>query len=258
MCRDCGCSTAKHDHVHPHHHHEPNGERQAWDLHHDLLSKNDHQAAHNRELFHQRGVLVLNLLSSPGSGKTKLLERTLSDLRGRRALGVVVGDLQTDNDARRMSGLGAPVVSITTGTVCHLEADMVAKACAGLDLGALDVLLIENVGNLVCPAAFDLGEEVRVVVLSTTEGEDKPLKYPLAFKTAQVVLLNKIDLSEAAGFERKAALDNIRRVAPQAEVIEVSARTGQGMEKWYAWLERRLHGRGLSKSAAAAPHSAGP
>jgi hydrogenase nickel incorporation protein HypB len=208
-----------------------------------LKARNDRQARLNRDLFRERGVAVLNLLSSPGSGKTALLERTLSELGQRRKIGVIAGDLQTDNDARRLSGRGGPVVAITTGTVCHLEADMVARACAGLDLDGLDLLVIENVGNLVCPASFDLGEEVRVVVLSTTEGEDKPLKYPRAFKTAQVVIVSKTDLAEAAGFDREGALANVRAVAPQATVFEVSSRTGRGMEGWYAYLDEWIESR---------------
>lgn len=208
-----------------------------------LKARNDRQAHANRELFRGHGLLVLNLLSSPGSGKTALLERTLSEYGLRRRIGVVVGDLQTDNDARRLAGRGGPVVPITTGTVCHLEADMVARACATLDLAALDVLAIENVGNLVCPASFDLGEQVRVVVLSTTEGEDKPLKYPRAFKTAQVVIVNKTDIAEVVGFDRDAALKNIREVTPQARVFELSARTGAGMEAWYAYLDGLLASR---------------
>lgn len=205
-----------------------------------LKARNDRQARANRERFREHGLLVLNLLSSPGSGKTALLERTLSEYGQRRRMGVVVGDLQTDNDARRLAGRGGPVVPITTGTVCHLEADMVARACGELDLAALDVLAIENVGNLVCPASFDLGEGVRVVVLSTTEGEDKPLKYPRAFKTSQAVVVNKTDIAEVVGFDRAAALKNIREVTPGAEVIELSARTGAGMEGWYAFLDRKL------------------
>jgi len=235
MCRDCGCSAATHNHHHGHSH----GQRTVA-LHENLLAHNNHQAAHNRDDFRTRGLLAVNLLSSPGSGKTKLLERTLSELGGEVRLGVIVGDLQTDNDARRLAGRGAPVRAITTGTVCHLEADMVARACRELPLDDLDVLFIENVGNLVCPAAFDLGEALRVVVLSTTEGEDKPLKYPLAFKTADAILLNKIDIAEAAGFDRSAALENLHRVAPQATVLAVSARTGAGMEQWYAWLRTAL------------------
>lgn len=203
----------------------------------NLKARNDRQAAANREHFRAAGVVALNLLSSPGSGKTALLERTLSEFGRRRRVGVVVGDLQTDNDARRLAGRGGPVVPITTGTVCHLEADMVARAAAGLDLAELDLLVIENVGNLVCPASFDLGEETRVVVLSTTEGEDKPLKYPRAFKTAQAVVVSKTDLSAAAGFDRDLGLANIRAVAPQAAVFELSARTGDGLDGWYNYLD---------------------
>lgn len=203
----------------------------------NLKARNDRQAAVNREHFRAAGVVALNLLSSPGSGKTALLERTLSEFGRRRRVGVIVGDLQTDNDARRLAGRGGPVVPITTGTVCHLEADMVARAAAGLDLAELDLLVIENVGNLVCPASFDLGEESRVVVLSTTEGEDKPLKYPRAFKTAQAVVVSKTDLAAAAGFDRDLALANIRAVAPQAAVFELSARTGDGLDGWYDYLE---------------------
>ena len=157
------------------------------------------------------------MLSSPGSGKTALLQRTLADLGGRLRAGVIVGDLATDNDARRIRSAGVPAVQITTGSVCHLEAEMVARAAGSLDLDDLDLLIIENVGNLVCPASYDLGETVRVVLLSVTEGEDKPLKYPAAFQTAQVVVVSKMDLAEAAGFDREAALANIRRVAPHAD-----------------------------------------
>jgi hydrogenase nickel incorporation protein HypB len=213
-----------------------------------LKARNERLARLNREQFLKRGLAVLNLLSSPGSGKTALLERTLSELGGRRKIGVIAGDLQTDNDARRLSGRGGPVVPITTGTVCHLEADMVARACAGLDLDTLDLLVIENVGNLVCPASFDLGEEVRVVVLSTTEGEDKPLKYPRAFKTAQVVIVSKTDLAEPAGFDRETALANVRAVAPQATVFELSARTGSGMEAWYTYLDELIESHRRAKS----------
>jgi hydrogenase nickel incorporation protein HypB len=255
MCRDCKCSTSASapEHTHTHGHGQPRAiEQRTLAVHEHLLAHNDHRAEHNRELFHSKGLLVLNVLSSPGSGKTRLLERTLSDLGQRLCLGVIVGDLQTDNDAQRLSGRGAPVVAITTGTVCHLEAEMVAHAAAEMDLDALDMLVIENVGNLVCPASFDLGEDLRVVLLSTTEGEDKPLKYPLAFKTAHVVLVNKIDLSEAAGFDRQAALQNIRRVVPQATVLEVSARTGAGLEAWYHYLESRCAERRISRSAATA------
>ncbi|MGC8667225.1 MAG: hydrogenase nickel incorporation protein HypB [Chthonomonadales bacterium] len=198
---------------------------------------NDRIAADNRRRFKQHGLLVLNLLSSPGSGKTALLERTLVDLKQSLRMGVIVGDLQTDNDAQRLAGKGAPVVQITTQDVCHLEADMVSRAASTLPLQDLDVLFIENVGNLVCPATFDLGEDLRVVLVSVTEGEDKPLKYPVIFKNAHVVLITKMDLAEAVGFDREAATRAIRRIAPQATLMEISAKTGAGMDQWYALLK---------------------
>ena len=153
---------------------------------------------------------------------------------------MVVGDLATDNDARRLRETGAPVVQVTTGTVCHLEAEMVARAVDELGPGGLDLLFIENVGNLVCPASYDLGEDLRVVLLAVTEGEDKPLKYPVAFQGAAVVVVSKIDLAEAVGFDREAALRNIRRAAPEAMILEVSARTGRGMQPWYDFLEGKI------------------
>ncbi len=215
-----------------------------------LLKRNDREAERNRGLFYSKNLLVLNVLSSPGSGKTRLLERTLSDVGARFRFGVIVGDLQTDNDARRLSGRGAPVVPITTGTVCHLESAMIARAAEQLDLDALDVLVIENVGNLVCPARFDLGEDFRIVLFSTTEGEDKPLKYPLMFKTADVVLLNKIDLAEAVDFDSVSASANLAGVAPQATVMSVSARTGAGLPEWYRWLEERVAAKRVNRSEA--------
>ncbi len=202
-----------------------------------LMSHNDGVAAGNREAF--RGSLVLNVVSSPGSGKTALLERTVRELTGTLRVGVVVGDLETDHDAQRLFAAGAPSVQIATGTVCHLEAEMVAQAVAQLDLAALDVLVIENVGNLVCPAAWDLGEDLRVVLLSTTEGEDKPLKYPRIFKDADAIVINKTDIAEAVGFDRQKALDYLAQVAPGARVFELSARTGDGMAPWLAYLRER-------------------
>jgi hydrogenase nickel incorporation protein HypB len=199
-----------------------------------LMAHNDDVAAANREAF--RGSLVLNVVSSPGSGKTALLERTVRDLAGDLRLAIVVGDLETDNDALRLHAAGAPSVQIVTGTVCHLEAEMVARAVEQLDLEGIDVLVIENVGNLVCPAAWDLGEDLRVTLLSVTEGEDKPLKYPRIFKDADAVVINKIDIAEAVGFDRDRALHSVRLVAPGARVFELSARTGAGMAPWLAYL----------------------
>jgi hydrogenase nickel incorporation protein HypB len=207
-----------------------------------ILSKNDQLAQANRALFKSKHLLVLNVVSSPGSGKTAFIERTLTDLRGRLRGGVVVGDLATDNDARRIARSGAPAIQITTGDTCHLDAEMVAAATARLDLDALQLLIIENVGNLVCPSSYDLGEDLRVVLLSVTEGEDKPLKYPTMFKTADVVIVNKMDIAEAVGYDRDTAISNIHRMVPRATIFEVSARTGLGMEGWYQYLEKCIGG----------------
>jgi hydrogenase nickel incorporation protein HypB len=202
-----------------------------------ILAQNDRLAERNRGFFQARGLLVLNVVSSPGSGKTTLLRETLKHLKAKA--GVVVGDLATDNDAQQLRQSGAPVVQITTGTVCHLEAGMVARAVKQLDLNGLELLLIENVGNLVCPASYDLGEALRVVLLSVTEGEDKPLKYPPIFQSAAVVIVSKTDLGEACGWNREAALANIRRVAPNARVFELSAKTGEGMEAWREFVTQQ-------------------
>jgi hydrogenase nickel incorporation protein HypB len=202
------------------------------------MSKNDRFALQNREVFQSNDLLVLNILSSPGAGKTALIER-MAKVRGDRAsqVGVIVGDLATENDAQRIRAAGATALQITTGTACHLEADMVAHAASHLGLANLDLLLIENVGNLVCPAAYDLGETLRVVLLSVTEGEDKPLKYPTAFQSADVVLLTKMDIAAAVGFDEATAIANVRRMAPHAMVFEVSARTGAGIEAWLTYLQ---------------------
>ena len=204
-----------------------------------LLDKNDRLAERNRGFFRARGLLVLNVLSSPGSGKTAFLRETIRALGKQLKAGVIVGDLATDNDARRLRESGAPVVQITTGTVCHLEAEMVARALKQIALDGLDLLIIENVGNLVCPASYDLGEDLRVVLLSVTEGEDKPLKYPPMFQSANVVVVSKTDLAEACSYDREAALANIRRVAPNARVFETSAKTGRGMDTWREFLVQK-------------------
>lgn len=209
------------------------------------LAKNAELAARNRALFQAKGIKAINLLSAPGAGKTTLLEKTIRHLheQGFRAA-VIVGDLATENDAERLRRAGAPAVQIATGTVCHLDAAMVAGALEKLDqeleLDGLDFLFIENVGNLVCPASYDLGEDLRVVLFSTPEGEDKPLKYPPMFKSAQLVIINKIDVAEVLGFDLERARENVRAIAPQAELLELSARTGEGLEGWYAYLEQQL------------------
>ncbi|WP_126147342.1 hydrogenase nickel incorporation protein HypB [Synechococcus elongatus] len=207
-----------------------------------ILHRNDHAAAHNREHFQRAGVLALNLLSSPGSGKTALLERTLRELPPTLRPAAIVGDLATDRDAQRLQATGAPAIQIETGELCHLEADLVHRACHQLDLSAIDILFIENVGNLVCPAAFDLGEERRVLLLSVTEGEDKPLKYPSAFSRADLVLITKVDLAEAVEFDQAAAIANLRAVNPTATILSVSSRRGQGWSDWLDWLQvQRSH-----------------
>ncbi len=210
------------------------------DLQVRLLDENDRRAAENRTFLQARGIRALNLVSSPGAGKTTLLERTLDALAGEVRCAVLVGDLETDNDARRLRREGLPVAQITTGGTCHLDASMVARGLAALSLGEVRLLFVENVGNLVCPASFDLGENRRITLLSCTEGEDKPLKYPPIFTSAHAVILNKIDIAAALGFDRAAALANLRRVAPQAEIFELSARTGEGFDRWLAYLRALL------------------
>lgn len=210
--------------------------RRTVEIRQAILEKNDRLAERNRGFFQGRGLLVLNVLSSPGSGKTTLLSETIRALAGQLKAAVIVGDLATDNDAQRLRETGAPVVQVTTGTVCHLEAEMVGQALRQLDLAGLDLLIIENVGNLVCPASYDLGENLRVVLISVTEGEDKPLKYPPMFQAANVVVVSKTDMGPASGYDREKLLGNIRRSSPGAAVFETSARTGQGMADWCRYL----------------------
>jgi hydrogenase nickel incorporation protein HypB len=204
-----------------------------------VLKQNDLVARALRDRFRQAGVYVVSLVSSPGSGKTAFLEKVLTLLRSRYRVAALVGDLATDNDARRLARSEAPVRQITTGTVCHLEAEMVRTALDGWSLEELDFLFVENVGNLVCPATFDLGEDLRLVLFSVTEGEDKPLKYPTIFNTADVAVLTKTDLAAAVEFDAAAARRNIQAVRPGMEVFEVSAKTGTGMERWLAFLARQ-------------------
>ena len=227
----------EHDHEHPHHHHDHASSR-VIEVRQSIFAANDRLAERNRGFFSALGLPVLNVLSSPGSGKTTFLQRTIEKLGQPGRIGVIVGDLETDNDARRLRTTGAQVVQITTGTLCHLDADMVARAVGNLNPKLLDLLFIENVGNLVCPSEFDLGENLRVVLLSVTEGEDKPLKYPPLFHAADIVVLTKTDMSEAAEFDRDAALTNIRRINPAARIFEVSARKDKGMDAWCDYLRQ--------------------
>jgi hydrogenase nickel incorporation protein HypB len=205
----------------------------------DILAKNDAYAVANRERFAKRGIFALNLVSSPGSGKTTLLCKTIDALKGGRPIAVIEGDQQTSNDADRIRATGAPAVQINTGKGCHLDAHMVGHALDELLLQDDSLLMIENVGNLVCPAAFDLGEAHKVAILSVTEGEDKPIKYPDMFRAADLMLLNKCDLLPYLSFDVDQAIEYARRVNPDIEVIRISATTGEGMAEWLAWLERR-------------------
>lgn len=246
MCRDCACGRP--DQAQNSQHSQPaagatQGPSRRVVVGEALLAQNDQVAAHNRAHFRSAGVRVVNLLSSPGSGKTALLERLAAQAPAHARLAALVGDLATDNDAQRLRRAGLPAVQITTGHACHLDAAMVHQGLdtleeAGHPLAALDLLLIENVGNLVCPAGFDLGEDLRLVLLSVTEGEDKPLKYPATFHTADLVVLTKIDLAEAVGYDLPQVHQHLRQVAPRAQVLETSARSGEGLEALWRAVHR--------------------
>lgn len=204
-----------------------------------VLSENDRIAAELRAHFQAHGTLCLNLISSPGSGKTSLLECTLESLPHDRRVAVLTGDIQTDNDAARLKRFGFPVKQITTGGTCHLDARMIERHLADWSLPNIDLLFIENVGNLVCPSSYDLGEAAKIVVLSVTEGEDKPLKYPAIFLKSELLVLNKIDLLPYVPFDMNAAVENARRVHPAMEILKVSCLTGMGLHDWLTWLEHR-------------------
>src|ERR1039458_9732856 len=207
------------------------------ELRRGILKKTDGRAAGLRDRYAAGGVLVLNLVSSPGTGKTALLELTLTELRKRGAqVAALVGDLETDNDARRLAASGAPVRQINTHGICHLDADMITRHLDGWELADLDYLFIENVGVLFCPSSYDLGEKIRVALLSVTEGEDKPLKYPTLFNSADAAVITKIDIAEPCGFDRELALKNINEIRPGIRIFETSAKTGAGMEEWLAYL----------------------
>jgi len=239
MCDTCGCGHP-HDHSHEHgsehshtHEHAP---VRTIEVQIPALALNQRHADQNRGWFRAKGLKVLNLLSSPGSGKTALLEKTLRALPHAAA---IVGDLQTENDADRLRAAGGQAIQITTGATCHLDAHMVMHALEKLNVSGLKTLFIENVGNLVCPSSYDLGEDLRVVLLSTTEGEDKPLKYPVIFLNADLVLITKMDLAKAVGFDREEAIANIQQVAPNATILEISAQTGEGVDAWLEWLKQK-------------------
>jgi hydrogenase nickel incorporation protein HypB len=274
MCETCGCSESgefkihdfkhKHDHDDDHHdhdhhehehahHHEHTHEHDGfWHTHShdpapqkvinlnvDILSDNNRLAQLNRRFFEGRKVLCLNLVSSPGSGKTSILEKTIQALIPTRRIAVIEGDQQTLLDAERIEKSGAPAIQINTGSGCHLDARMIESALEKLEIEANSILFIENVGNLVCPAMFDLGETKRVVVISVTEGEDKPLKYPYMFQSSQLCLINKSDLLPYVDFNTEKAIEYARSLNPNMEFIIVSSKTGEGMDLWYEWLRKQ-------------------
>jgi hydrogenase nickel incorporation protein HypB len=228
-----------HAHDHPHVHDHEREHVTSITLERDILAKNQLLAERNRGWLAGRSILALNLMSSPGAGKTTLLERTIRDLGETFPLSVIEGDQATLNDAERIRATGARVVQINTGTGCHLDAQMASRALTQLDPPMHSVVMIENVGNLVCPALFDLGEKAKVLILSVTEGEDKPIKYPHMFRACSLLLLNKIDLLPHLRFDVEQCIDYARRVNPQIEILQVSAQSGEGMEAWYAWLRAR-------------------
>ena len=262
MCSTCGCGvgeggatilkpgefastgefqlTEDHHHGHAHEHMHSHGavsKKTIIEVEKEILGHNKLLAERNRGFFEDRKITAINLVSSPGSGKTTLLETTLDDLKDKIKFSVIEGDQQTMNDADRIDALNIPVVQINTGKGCHLDSEMVYSAFDKLDLEDNSILMIENVGNLVCPALFDLGEKFRVVIISTTEGDDKPSKYPDMFEHSQVCIINKIDLLPYVNFEVEKAKDFARRINPNLIFFEVSATTGEGMDKWYTWLK---------------------
>lgn len=236
MCATCGCDTHTHNHNHSHSH---THDEKHIAVEKDVLYENNLLAARNRGFFDAKNILAINLVSSPGSGKTTLLERTLTDLKEAVTFSVIEGDQQTTRDADRIHATGTKVVQINTGKGCHLDAHMVMHALQGMHPHENGVLFIENVGNLVCPAMFDLGEKERVVVMSVTEGDDKPLKYPDMFHTSQLCIINKIDLLPYVPFSLDKAISNAKRINPKLEVITLSCTSGEGLDKWYQWLESK-------------------
>jgi hydrogenase nickel incorporation protein HypB len=262
MCTTCGCgvtdeitiqkpgelaSLAKqipvdhhhdhhHDHPHDHHHHE----KTILEVEQDILQSNQLLAERNRGYFMGKNIFAINLVSSPGSGKTSLLERTLADLKEEVEFSVIEGDQQTMNDADRIEALKIPVVQINTGKACHLDSEMVSNAVLKLEPASNSIVMIENVGNLVCPSMFDLGENSRVVIVSTTEGDDKPIKYPDMFAGSDICIINKIDLLPYLNFDVQKAKDYALQVNPNLQFFEVSATTGEGMDKWYDWLKTKV------------------
>ncbi len=258
MCATCGCHADEkvnhsehghedHDHTHGNHEHQDAANSPAYahlktvNVEKDILYENNLLAQRNRGYFDAKNILAVNLVSSPGSGKTTLLEKTLTDLKGHLEFYVIEGDQQTSNDAERIHATGTKAVQINTGKGCHLDAHMILHAVQGMKPGENTVLMIENVGNLICPAMFDLGEKERVVFMSVTEGDDKPLKYPDMFASATLCLINKIDLLPYVSFDMKKAKAHAWQINPALKILEISCTSGEGLHLWYDWLQSKIH-----------------
>ncbi|WP_029520928.1 hydrogenase nickel incorporation protein HypB [Persephonella sp. IF05-L8] len=244
MCKDCGCSITDthhhHDHEHHHHHHHGNPtleDKKTVEVITKILDANDKQAESNRKHFDQHGIFAINLMSSPGAGKTTLLEKTIELLGDELKIGVIEGDLETNRDAERIRAKGVPAYQITTGQACHLDAFMVHDGIHHMPLEELDIVFVENVGNLVCPASYDIGTHLNVVLLSVPEGDDKPAKYPVMFRSADLMLITKIDLLPYFDFDIKKAIEEARALNPKMDVIQVSTKTGEGLDKWINYIK---------------------
>ncbi|WP_457626646.1 hydrogenase nickel incorporation protein HypB [Persephonella sp.] len=239
MCKDCGCSITDHNHSREEHHHSnPVLEnKKTVEVITKILDENDKQAESNRKHFDRYGIFAVNLMSSPGAGKTTLLEKTIEILSDKLKIGVIEGDLETNRDAERIRSKGAPAYQITTGQACHLDAFMVHEGIHHLPLEELDIVFVENVGNLVCPASYDIGTHLNVVLLSVPEGDDKPAKYPVMFRSADLMLITKTDLLPYFDFDLNRAVDEARSLNPKIDIIQLSTKTGEGMEKWINYLK---------------------
>lgn len=244
MCATCGCDSGNNEHHHHNENHDYNHdhshEKKLIDVEKDVLYQNNLLAERNRGYFEAKNILALNLVSSPGSGKTSLLEKTLVDLKSELLFAVIEGDQQTTNDADRIHATGTKVTQINTGKGCHLDSHMILHALQGMKPSENSVLFIENVGNLVCPAMFDLGEKERVVIISVTEGDDKPLKYPDMFYSSTLCIINKIDLLPYVPFSLDKVKENAKKINPHLEIMELSCTSGQGLQTWYNWLKSKV------------------
>lgn len=243
MCKDCGCSITPHNHQDDHHHHHHvhtnpiTEDKKTVEVLTKILDANDKQAQSNREHFQEHGILSFNLMSSPGAGKTTLLEKTIDLLKDEYKIGVIEGDLETNKDAERIKAKGVPAYQITTGQACHLDAFMVHEGIHHLPLQDLDIVFVENVGNLVCPASYDVGTHINIVLLSVPEGDDKPAKYPVMFRSADIVLITKADLIPYFDFNVDNVKKEIRRLNPKADILIISSKSGEGMDKWIKYIK---------------------